>query len=139
KELEYDYGHARRLAQFNYTMYIATLWSAMIGSAIAGSAGLLDAEISKQTIGFFALVPVASAVLERTMRFQWKASYNYRWMYKCFELIRRLRYELPPCPSIDEVATVSRAYNTMNSELHELWQSEMGTSARTDAAIGMQQ
>ena len=129
-------GRARFRSRANHWVSMILMMIALSSSAGAGIGGLTANSIDKRMIGAVALIPASLALISNTMKFDEKAKYHNR-KKTCLQAIwRQLKFELPLCPSDDDLARISSRYSELDSRFNAEWETEFAlnwgwTSARS--------
>jgi len=110
-------------ARLNYTCaQIITFLSSTAGAA-AALLGLIPSQtVEKWEVGVVAAISPGLIAVGRQLGFQQKANWHYRKVDRIKTLQRRLAYELPVSPNADNLAAISRAWSSLDTDMSKEWE-----------------
>ena len=124
RELEADRSAYLSNARSNYFASLVLLWGAIITSGTATILGLLpDETIAKWVVGVVGGVPALLTLASKQLGFAGKANWHYRKVDALKSFLRRLMYEQPCPPTLDNIAAVSRDLSRLDKMMSLEWES----------------
>jgi hypothetical protein len=122
-ELENERKKYWKNARLNYAaVQVISLASSAAGIAAALLGLIPILPIQKWEVGLVAAISPALVAASRQLGFQQKANWHYRKVDRITTLQRRLAYELPVSPSPDNLAAISRAWSTLDTDMSKEWE-----------------
>jgi hypothetical protein len=108
----------RRRAHFYHFVLVSMVSLGVLASAVAGLGGIffkLDAKV----VGGIALIPGIFAVAANTLRLSERVALCHERKNGLRGLRRRLMYELPEEPTVDNIAAISEAWTALEDRWHK--------------------
>lgn len=107
QELDENIQHQTALARTNQNIANTLMATAVITSFLAGVGGLFFGW-KKEIIGGLAIVPGFITFAVAAMKLQEKASFHFRYREGLKTFRGRLLFQLPECPSADNIAAIDK-------------------------------
>ena len=137
-------GHAtqtRRRARWNHRTSMTLMVLSVLCSVTAAGLGFFTSQSSRLVGGIAILTPLIAYVAVN-LKLEGKASWHHRKSNALRALSSRLRYELPEEPTAEEIAEVSKAYDTLNVTMQREWDATLSFNwrglGRPETSVGGQ-
>jgi hypothetical protein len=121
-EIDSDITRYNRHAQWSYLFVQAMSWSSLGTSAAAGLLGLIPSGVPKWVVGSLATISAALIAAIRQSGLQQRSYWRYRKVDLLKSLRRRLEFQLPIDPSVDNIAAIASEYSSIEIEMTKDWE-----------------
>ena len=119
-EIVGDVKHYDRQAKFNYCFSLGLAWLALAATICIAVVGI-GSILSAFWLGIIALVPTGAMLVDRFYQPHDRARWHYTKRNRLNALRRRLIYEAPEQLSAENVAGVSRDWETLTDVMDDEW------------------
>lgn len=109
-------------ARLNYFGAQGMSWLSLAASGLAAFLGLVPSSVDKSVVGGLALLSTGLIAASRQLGLQQKANWHYRKVDRLKTLRNRLLYELPTSPDANNIAAISSAKSTMDTDMSKEWE-----------------
>lgn len=114
--------YSLKLGQRTHQLYLLIIALTVGASAVSSILALGFPEVDRRLIGAIALIPGICAGVADRFHLRLKKHWYYRRYDKLNALVRRIDFVLPENPDHDEIASVSKAFCRVDTDMSRAWE-----------------
>jgi hypothetical protein len=123
QDLSKEIARGLRNARWNNGTAFALKIGIVVSSIVAALGGLANfLNMPKSTVGAIALLPGLMALAASNLKFQERANWHCRKVDSLMSLRRRLLFEIPESPSVDNLASISSDWSEVDESAQTEWE-----------------
>ncbi len=123
-ELEAERDHYLWLGRRGYFASMGLIIVTIGSSALAGILGL-GFGVDTRIVAAIALIPGVAVSIANQSKLQGKVDWHYRKYDALKALLRRVNYDLPPEPTVAQVAEIAAAFSKVEAEMTADWEKSL--------------